>query len=444
MKDTIVLYPAMGTGHLVPMVEFGKLISSHHHTTLSVKILLPSTPNTSILQYITAVRTAAPSITFQYLSPSQHLLRSLQSLISKSSKPKALILDFFNHSAVDVTKTLNIPTYYYFPNSASCVNLFLYLATIHHNTKKGYSDYNDMLRRIPGLPPLSHEDMPDPLLDRRSRGYESFVNISTKVRKTNGIIVNTFDKLEEQAFLALRNGACVPEARKPKVFCIGPLVSNGEGGHEYDDSGLMSWLNSQPSRSVVYLSFGSYGRFSNTQIREIAVGLEKSGQRFLWVLKDPSAYERRELSLEELLPQGFLERTEERGMVVSNWAPQVKVLSHDSVGGFVTHCGWNSVLEAIYWGVPMVAWPLYAEQRLNKVVMVEKMKVALALKKNEDGFVRASELEIRVRELMDSGRGRGKEVRERVLGARNDAVDALSGGGSSRVALNEFVELLVQ
>lgn len=102
------------------------------------------------------------------------------------------------------------------------------------------------------------------------------------------------------------------------------------------------------------------------------------------------------------------------------------------------------MLEAVSWGVPMVSWPLYAEQRLNRVVMVEEMKVALALKENEDGFVRASELEERVRELMDSERGRGKEVRERVLSARYDAVAALSDGGSSRVELNDLVELWMQ
>nr|A0A067YBQ3.1 RecName: Full=UDP-glycosyltransferase 13; Short=PlUGT13; AltName: Full=Glycosyltransferase UGT88H1; AltName: Full=UDP-glucose:isoflavone 7-O-glucosyltransferase KGT13 [Pueraria montana var. lobata]AGZ84546.1 UDP-glucose:isoflavone 7-O-glucosyltransferase KGT13 [Pueraria montana var. lobata] len=451
MKGTIVLYPAMGRGHIVPMVELGKFLSTHHHATLSVKILLPSPPNSTTLRYITAVSAATPSITFLHLSPSQHLLRVLQTLISQSSKPKAFILDFFNHSAADVTQTLNIPTYYYFPNAASCVALMLYTPTIHHNTKNGNSSYNDTLRRIPGLPPLSPEDMPAPLLDRRS--FESFANMSIQMRKSDGIIVNTFEKLENKAFLALKNGTCVsetsrshsstPETRKPRIFCVGPLVSNGGGEHDNDDSGCMSWLDLQPSRTVVFLSFGSYGRFSKSQIREIALGLERSGQRFLWVVRDP--YERSELSLEELLPKGFLERTKERGMVVKNWAPQVKVLSHDSVGGFVTHCGWNSVLEAVSWGVPMVAWPLYAEQRLNRVVMVEEMKVALPLKEvDEDGFVRASELEERVRELMDSERGRGKEVRKRVLGATNDAVAALSDGGSSRIELNDLVGLWMQ
>ncbi|XP_045793818.1 UDP-glycosyltransferase 13-like [Trifolium pratense] len=444
--DTIILYPVMGRGHLVPMVELGKFITTHHHDTLSVKIFLPSSSNTTNSQYITTLIAATPSITFHQLSRSQNLTTSLQSFISQSSKPKAFILDFFNHSAVAITTVLNIPTFYYFPNAASTVALFLYTPTIYHNTSnKKTSIYNDALRNIPGLPPLSPEDMPEPMVDRRSQSYKSFMNMSIQMRKTDGLIVNSFEMLETKAFMALKNGACVMEEQKPRVFCVGPLVEtvkeNNDVVDDDDHDGCFSWLNLQPSQSVVLLSFGSYGRFSKSQIIEIAIGLEKSEKRFLWVVRNPIGYERKELSFEELLPKGFLERTKEKGKVLRDWAPQVKILSHDSVGGFVTHCGWNSVLEAINCGVSMIAWPLYAEQRLNRVVMVEEMKVALALKQNEDGFVKASELEKRVREIMDTDRGRGKKVKERVLGAKNDAISALSDGGSSRFDLNKLVEL---
>ncbi|MED6118282.1 UDP-glycosyltransferase 13 [Stylosanthes scabra] len=428
----------MGRGHLVPMVELARFITTHHNATISATLLLPSPPNTSTLHYISAVTAATPSITFHNLSHSNHnIIRTLQSF---PTKPKAFIFDFFNHSAAAAAASLSIPTFYYFPNAASCVALFLYLPTIHQNSiKNGYS-YVDMLRSIPGLPPLSPEDMPAPISDRHSRSYESFLTMSLQMRNSNGIIVNTFENLEPKATMALKNGACVPEPKtSPPVFCVGPLVSTIRGSDPVGDDGgkeCLSWLNSQPSRSVVFLSFGSYGRFSKVQMREIAVALERSGKRFLWVVRDPMGTE--EINLEALLTKGFLERTKEKGMVIKNWAPQVEVLSHDSVGGFVTHCGWNSVMEAVTFGVPMVAWPLYAEQNLNKVVIVEEMKVALPLKEDEGGFVRASELEERVVELMESERGRGKEVRERVLAARNGGAAALAGGGFSRVALDEL------
>ena len=168
--------------------------------------------------------------------------------------------------------------------------------------------------------------------------------------------------------------------------------------------------------------------------------LEKSEQRFLWVLRSELVgVDSVEPSLDELLPEGFVERTKGRGMVVRNWAPQVRILSHDSVGGFVTHCGWNSVLEAVCEGVPMVAWPLYAEQRLNRVIMVQDMKVALAVNEDKDGFVSGTELRDRVRELMDSMKG--KEIRQRVFEMKIGAKKAKAEEGSSLVAFQRLVQL---
>ncbi|KAE9445154.1 hypothetical protein C3L33_22948, partial [Rhododendron williamsianum] len=193
---------------------------------------------------------------------------------------------------------------------------------------------------------------------------------------------------------------------------------------------------------VLYPSPG-IGHLISMQLKEIAIGLERSGQRFLWVVRAPPTEARVLLALpvpdlDSLLPDGFLDRTKERGLVVQSWAPQVAVLQHDSVGGFVTHCGWNSALEAVCAGVPMVAWPLYAEQRLNRVLLVKEMKLALWMNESESGFVTAEEVEKRVTELMDSEEG--KAVRDRVKAASEGAREAMSEGGSSRVALAKLVE----
>lgn len=146
-----------------------------------------------------------------------------------------------------------------------------------------------------------------------------------------------------------------------------------------------------------------------------------------------------EPDLGALLPEGFLERTKGRGLVVKSWAPQVAVLNRESVGGFVTHCGWNSVLESLMAGVPMVAWPLYAEQKLNRVSLVEEMKLAMPLDGAEKGWVAAEELEKRVRGLMESEEGRA--LRERTVALKEKALEALSKDGSSVSALNELVQL---
>ncbi|XP_012858059.1 PREDICTED: chalcone 4'-O-glucosyltransferase-like [Erythranthe guttata] len=129
-------------------------------------------------------------------------------------------------------------------------------------------------------------------------------------------------------------------------------------------------------------------------------------------------------------------------MVLKSYAPQMEVLSHESVGGFVTHCGQCSLLEAVSFGVPMIGWPLYAEQRMNRVFMVEEMKVALPLEEAKDGFVTAAELEKRVRELMDSDTGR--EVRRRVTEMKHSAAAAVAKGGSTVAAMEKFMESVIR
>ncbi|GMH18368.1 hypothetical protein Nepgr_020209 [Nepenthes gracilis] len=180
----------------------------------------------------------------------------------------------------------------------------------------------------------------------------------------------------------------------------------------------------------------------------MAVGLERSGHRFLWVVRIPPpedttgrtlANPEVEQRLESVLPEGFLERTKHRGLVWDSWAPQVEVLSHNSVGGFVTHCGWNSVLEAVCHGLPLIAWPLFAEQRLNKVFLSEEAKLALPLEQSAEGFVRAEELEKQIRQLM--GAKSGAAIRRRVTAMNEGATAATGDGGSSRAALDQLAQL---
>lgn len=305
------------------------------------------------------------------------------------------------------------------------------------------------LLHFPSLPPILSSDMPKPMLERTSREYVCLIDFLTQMPKSDGIIVNTFESLEPKAVKAIMDGLCVPDSPTPPLYCIGPLIASddrrgggGEGGEVHDE--CLSWLDSQPSGSVVFLCFGSLGLFSADQLKEIAIGLERSGLRFLWVVRSPPPEDKSKIffatpdpDLDLLLPDGFLDRTKQRGFVVKSWAPQVAVLKHDSVGGFVTHCGWNSVLEAVCAGVPMVAWPLYAEQRINRVLLVEEMKLALSMNESESGFVTADEMEKRVSELMESEKG--KAVRDRVKVASEGVRAAMSEGGSSRATLAKLV-----
>ena len=469
MKDTILLFPATGMGHLVSMVELGKLILHQYGHQFSITILLINGPfdPPAITSYVNAISQTHPSITFHTLpqrsvdtAPTRSRAAIAFEFLSlygsdffdylkhlpDSSKPRAIVIDYFCACALPVAREFGIPVFHFFTSGAAVLGAYLYLPTMHEeiNTTQSFKDLPDTLLRFPGFPPLPATQMPEPLLDRNDPAYDYIIYFSEHLRKSDGLLVNTFEALEPNALQVLADGSCVPKGTTPPVYCVGPLIANPDEGES--QHACLTWLDSQPSKSVVFLCFGSRGSFSAEQVKEIAKGLENSGQRFLWVVKNPpkdnskQSEEADEIDLECLMPEGFLERTRERGMVVKLWAPQVAVLKHPSVGGFVTHCGWNSVLEAVVRGVPMVAWPLYAEQHMNRALLVGVMKMAIAVEeRDEDRLVTGEEVERSVRELMDTEVGR--ELRERSRKLREMAEEALGPRGTSAAALAKLAKL---
>jgi hypothetical protein len=218
-------------------------------------------------------------------------------------------------------------------------------------------------------------------------------------------------------------------------------VSAGDGGKEHE---CLRWLDAQPDDSVVFLCFGSMGTFPKKQLQEMATGLEKSGKRFLWVVRTPPSAEHKfgdplpEPDLDALFPDGFLERTKNRGLVAKSWAPQVDVLRHRAIGTFVTHCGWNSTLEGITAGLPLLCWPLYAEQKMNKVFIVEEMKLGVEMRGYNEERVKADEVETKIRWVLESDGGQA--LRERVAAAKDSAAEALTDGGSSHAVFVNFLK----
>ncbi|PWA99903.1 UDP-glycosyltransferase 88B1 [Artemisia annua] len=431
-SSTVVLYPSPGIGHLVSMVELGKLIQTHHSSLSIIILLIPATFETCATdKYIATVSATNPSLTFHHLSaitlppgfstefldlafgiPELYnpIVHDTLVSISENSTIKAVILDFFSNAAFQVVKCLSLPVYYFYTGGASGLCVFLYLATIHKTTTKSIKELN-IYFDIPGVPPIHSSEMPAVFSDRESNPYKNFIHTSSNMAKSSGIIANSFAGFEERAIATLRDGKCIPVGPTPPVYLIGPLIAS------------------------MFLCFGSMGVFKKEQLKEIAFGLEKSGKRFLWVVREPPSDDVNEsphsggkdFSLDAVLPEGFLARTSDKGLVVKNWAPQKAILNHDSVGGFVSHCGWNSSLEAVVAGVPMVAWPLYAEQKMNRVYLVEEMKVALRLKMSTDDYVTAEAVEETMTKLMEGEEGR--VLRERVTEMSLRAKAAVEDGG---------------
>ena len=252
-----------------------------------------------------------------------------------------------------------------------------------------------------------------------------------RAQKASAIIFNTFDNLEHDVLEAF-------SSILPPVYSIGPLhllikdVTNKEldsiGSNLWkEEPECLEWLNSKEPKSVVYVNFGSITVMTSEQMIEFAWGLANSKMPFLWVIRpDLVAGEN------AVLPLEFLEETKNRGLL-SSWCPQEEVLSHSSIGGFLTHNGWNSTLESVSGGVPMICWPFFAEQQTNCRFCCNEWGIGLEI---EDAT--RDKIEILVKELMEGERG--KEMKEKALQWKKLAHNAASGPhGSSFMNLENLI-----
>ena len=203
----------------------------------------------------------------------------------------------------------------------------------------------------------------------------------------------------------------------------------------------MKWLATKKPNSVVFICFGSTSKFSDSQLMEIAMGLEASRQQFIWVVRKG----KNEKAEEDWLPKEFEKRMEGKGLIIRGWAPQILILDHEVVGGFVTHCGWNSTLEGVTAGVPMVTWPVAAEQFYNEKLVTQVLKIGVSVGAQQwirmvgDGIKREA-IQKAVRQIMVGKEAEEMRGKARVLGEM--ARRAVEEGGSSYSDLNALIEEL--
>uniref|UniRef100_A0ACD5VZK7 Uncharacterized protein n=1 Tax=Avena sativa TaxID=4498 RepID=A0ACD5VZK7_AVESA len=466
MGSSVVLYTWMVRGHLHPMTQLANQLAGHGVPVTVAVADVPSTGDSS--RTIARLSASYPSVSFHLLPPAAArptdaadpnadpfitliadlratnaaLLAFLRSLPSV----RALVADFFCAYGLDAAAEHGVPAYVFFSLCASALATFLHIPVMH--SAVSFGEMGRSLLHFPGVHPIPASDLPEALLDRDNRQYSTILGLFEQLPRATGILSNTFDWLEPRAVQAIKAGTPRPGESVPKLFCVGPLVGEERGSNAAEHE-CLGWLDRQPAGSVVFLCFGSASSVPAEQLSEIAVGLERSGHAFLWAVRAPVAPDadstkrfegREEGTVEALLPEGFVDRTRGRGMVVSSWAPQVEVLRHPATGAFVTHCGWNSTMEAVRSGVPMLCWPMYAEHRMNKVFVVEDMKLGVAMDGYDEVIVKAGEVEAKVRLLMETEQG--KEIRERTRLAKQMAADALEAGGSSTEALVDFLNSL--
>ncbi|ESW12768.1 hypothetical protein PHAVU_008G140800 [Phaseolus vulgaris] len=456
-KPHIAVLPSPGFTHLVPILEFSKRLLHllpHFHITCFIPSVgsppssskaylqtLPPTITSIFLPPITLEQNTDPSILALQIELSVNLSlpyirQELESLCSRA-KVAALVVDVFAHGALDFAKEFNLLSYIYLPQSAMLLSLYFYSSKLDEILSSESRDPKEPIK-IPGCVPILSTDLPLPFQNLSSIGYKGFLERSKSFHVPDGVFMNTFLELESEAIRALHEHV----KGKPGIYPVGPIIQMGSIDHE-NGMECLRWLDEQEPKSVLYVSFGSGGTLSQDQLNELAFGLELSGQKFLWVVRAPSgavnsAYFGAETKDPlQFLPQGFLERTKQQGLVVPSWAPQIQVLGHSATGGFLSHCGWNSVLESVVQGVPVIAWPLFAEQSLNAAILTDDLKVALRPKVDHSGLTEREEISKTVRGLMEEKEG--KEIRKRMELLKIAAANAIKEDGSSAKTLSELV-----
>lgn len=460
MQFELVFIPYPGIGHLRSAVEMAKLLVNRDDRLSITVLLLPSLPGGEVVStaYVASLSAACinrlryeiisgentdqptrPDIHIENQKPKVRLAVSKlvddYSKLPDSPRLAGFVVDLFCTLMMDVANEFNVPTYLFYTSSAGLLGLGFHVQTLCDENRYGvsendYEDSEDVLH-VPSLTrPYPVKCLPHGLACKD--WLPILVNQARRYREMNGILVNTAAEIEPYTLRVLNCGDAPPS------YPVGPLLDL-TSKEDKKGSDILEWLDQQPPRSVVFLCFGSMGGFSEKQAREIAVALERSGHRFLWSLQrasPPGEFE----NLEEVLPEGFFDRTKQIGKVIG-WAPQVAVLAKPAVGGFVTHCGWNSTLESLWFGVPTAAWPLYAEQKFNAFEMVDELGLAVEIRKywrNDRSveLVTAEEIERAIKCLMKQD----SYVRKRVKEVSEKCHAALMDGGSSQTALNNFIQ----
>ncbi|KAL3850410.1 hypothetical protein ACJIZ3_012292 [Penstemon smallii] len=330
--------------------------------------------------------------------PFERLLDELQ------LPPPALIMtDAFLAWAADVAGRRDIPLAFLWTMSASVYTVFYHFDLLVQN---GHFPIdmsvhgNDIVDYIPGLPPIHVSDLPKVIRDQEMT--LSLIKILPPESKTNYLIFTSIYETESSVINALMHKSSF------SIYNIGPSTSYHKPKHlinsssttisrENDTECYMKWLDIQPPNSVLYVSLGSFLSVSEAQMHEIAVGLHESGLRFLWVVRDETTK--------------YKEICGDKGLVVA-WCDQLRVLSHSCVGGFMTHCGWNSTKEALLAGVPMLTFPIIMDQLPNAKAIVEDWRVGWRVKRefDEGDLAKRDEIKEIVLRFMDLESDERKEL----------------------------------
>ncbi|KAK3000219.1 hypothetical protein RJ639_024214, partial [Escallonia herrerae] len=439
----LVLVPCPLQGHISPMLELGTILLSKGfsitiaHTVFNAPnpsnfpdfFFLPIFDNLSDHDTTTTnLKALGKAINTNCEAP---FLKSLVRMMEENEsldQVVCIIYDVLMYFAEAVAKSMKLPSIIFRTVGACAV---LALDAIPWLQAEGYLPCQvSMLQDlVPSLHPLRFKDLPISNMGSLD-GVVKLAMDSRTTRSSSAIIWNTIDHLEHSSLEQLHQFYNVP------LFSIGPLHKMALAKSTsllIEDTDCIEWLDKQALLSVLYISLGSLATVDKKELAEMAWGLANSGQPFLWVVRPGSV---RDSESPELLPEGFKERIGERGHLVK-WAPQKEVLAHGAVRGFWSHCGWNSTLESICEGVPLICMPYFADQNVNARYLCHVWKVGLELEPE----LERGEIEKVVKRLMTDKEG--EELRQRAGDMKEKVELCMREGGSSYKSLNDLAEFIL-
>ncbi|KAF6148952.1 hypothetical protein GIB67_026697 [Kingdonia uniflora] len=467
--------PFLAPGHMIPMVEMARLFASR-----GVKVTIITTPLNSLLvkkpieeDSKSGVMISLHELPFPYkesglpdgcenffhattfdlavkLYHAIELLKQPIEQLFRDVKPDCIVSDMFYPWTADIAAELGIQRLVY---HATCLFSLSLKICIREEAPHELVESDSEVFVVPGLPgptiTMCRSQLPD-----YARGKSGYGDVVQQMRESElrsfGVVVNNFYEMEPVYTKHY-------EALGSRVWHVGPVSlihkdtgDQAERGHKVaiNQHECLNWLNSKNPNSVLYVCFGSACRFPTTQMLEIAAALESSCQHFIWVVLGKNQNEEDD---GEWLPEGFEERMKDsnKGLIIWGWAPQVLILDHPSIGGFMSHCGWNSVLEAVSSGVPMVTWPLYAEHFYNEKLVTQVLKNGVPIGVEDWNLwteagkvVKGREkIEKAVNHLMGGGKY-GEEMRANAKELGVMAKRAVKEGGSSYNSLSCLMDEL--
>ncbi|KAF5458185.1 hypothetical protein F2P56_022239 [Juglans regia] len=370
------------------------------------------------------------------LAPFKELVLKLNSVHESEVPPVSCIIpDGITGFASKAAEELAIPEVQFWTASACG---FLGYLSFTELIKRGLVPFKDKsfmhdgkldtpIDWIPGMKNIRLKDLPSfmRVTDTKDIMFDFLGSEAQNCLNSSAIIFNTFDEFEYEVLQE------ISERFPRNIYNIGPLsllsrhVPDGQlkslsTSLWKEDSKCLQWLDKREPNSVVYVNYGSVTVMTEQHLKEFAWGLANSKHSFLWIVR-PDVVMGADSAI---LPEEFFEEITDRGLI-ANWCPQGQVLAHPSVGVFLTHCGWNSTLESVCGGVPVICWPFFAEQQTNCRYACTSWGIGMEVNKD----VKRDEIEALVKEMMAGDKG--KASRQKAVEWKKKAEEAAEIGGSS-------------